>query len=339
MQDRAEELARGSSPGTKTPLRQAAVKRSPSGRIPQWVLDEALGTPSPPSPAEGLAARRPPASKSRRRSVPRDTSPRRAGRLSTGLALAFVVALCFAPGVFSRHVLPAIAPYLPGADIPPRGVEAADSPLGQPPAVAESDAYELYETPPESAQPFLAYDPCRPIHYVVRPDNAPPGGDTIIQEAIAEVSAASGLQFVYDGPTDEAFAEEGRERFQPERYGKRWAPVLITWSDPDEVSRLAADIAGLGGSSSVGARGTPHVLVAGQITLDAPSLRNVLTYHDGREHVRAVIIHELGHVLGLAHVDDPEQLMYAGANGVTSLADGDRAGLALLGTGPCVPEV
>jgi hypothetical protein len=192
--------------------------------------------------------------------VPRDTSPRRAGRLSTGLALAFVVALSFAPGVFSRHVLPAIAPYLPGADIPPRGVEAADSPLGQPPAVAESDAYELYETPPGSAQPFLAYDPCRPIHYVVRPDNAPPGSDTIIQEAIAEVSAASGLQ-------------------------------------------------------------------------------NVLTYPDGRELVRAVIIHELGHVLGLAHVDDPEQLMYAGANDVTSLADGDRAGLALLGTGPCVPEL
>lgn len=338
MQHRVDGRTRRTTSGAKTPPAEVTVRRSSSGRIPQWAMDEASEHPSASRPAEGLITsgeRR--KANYRRRAKPRRIPSRRAGRLSTGLAIAVVIAFYFAPGLFDRYVLPAVAPYLPGADIPPRGVEAADAPLGRPPAVAHSDAYELYSTPPETSQPFVAYDPCRPIHYVVRPDNAPAGSGELIREAVAEVSAGSGLQFVYDGDTDEAFAEEGRERFQPDRYGKRWAPVLITWSDPSEVSGLAGDIAGLGGSSWVGAPGYPFVLVAGQVALDAPALQTTLSYPDGREHARSVIIHELGHVLGLAHVDDPKQLMHAGANGVTSLADGDRAGLALLGTGPCVP--
>jgi len=31
--------------------------------------------------------------------------------------------------------------------------------------------------------------------------------------------------------------------------------------------------------------------------------------------------------------------MYGGTNGVTELQDGGRAGLALLGTGECVPQL
>jgi len=235
--------------------------------------------------------------------------------------------------------MPAIAPYLPGAEIPPRGVEAAGSPLGAPPSAPNSQSFELYPTPSGSSQPFVAYDPCRPIHYVVRPDNAPRASDKLVREAIAEVSAATGLQFIYDGPTDEAFAPQGRERFQPDRYGRKWAPVLVTWSDPGEVPGLAGAVGGLGGSSYAKAEGTPYVLVAGQIALDTPAMLDALQHPEGPELVRAVIIHELGHVLGLAHVDDPSQLMHGDANNVTRLADGDRAGLALLGTGACVPQL
>ncbi len=65
----------------------------------------------------------------------------------------------------------------------------------------------------------MAYDPCRPVHYVVRPDNAPPGTDLLIQEAVARVSA-SGLHFVYDGATSEA-PSETHETYQAERYGKQ----------------------------------------------------------------------------------------------------------------------
>lgn len=47
----------------------------------------------------------------------------------------------------------------------------------------------------------MAFDPCRPIHYVIRPDGKPPGGRGAIQAGIAEVSRATGLVFVDDGIT------------------------------------------------------------------------------------------------------------------------------------------
>jgi hypothetical protein len=160
----------------------------------------------------------------------------------------------------------------------------------------------------------------------------------LIQQAIAEVSAATGLQFIYDGITTEGPREQ-REKYQPHLYGKRWAPVLIAWSTPEESPGLAGNIAGLGGSAYAYTPGHPYVYVAGQVNLDAPALAPLMGQREGRAHVQAVIMHELGHVLGLDHVDDPGQLMHGEGNSVTDLADGDRAGLALLGSGECVPQL
>lgn len=262
-------------------------------------------------------------------------------QFKTVLGIALVVCLYFAPALFDRVILPVAAPYLPGAKVPPPGYEASSSPLRTPPATTGSTAFVLQESPKEG-QPFVAYDPCRPIHYVVRPDNAVQGGDILVREAIAAASQASGLQFVYDGTTTEAPADD-RQAFQPDRYGKRWAPVLIAWSTPAESPGLAGDVAGNGGSGYAQAPGqplVPLVLAAGQVRLDAPDLGGIIASRpDGTAEVRAIIMHELGHVLGLDHVDDPAQLMNAKNMGIMDFAAGDRAGLALLGAGPCVPQL
>lgn len=248
-----------------------------------------------------------------------------------------VAALYLTPTVFDRYVLPAALPYLPGAAVPPWGVEAADAPLGTPPASTGSTQYVLQE-PPERSQDFVAYDPCRPVHYVVRPDFAPDGTDGLIGEAVAEISSATGLKFVSDGNTSEAPSED-RKTYQPDLYGKRWAPILISWTSPAEIPGLAGDVVGLGGSSYGHSPGNPYVYVAGQAQLDAPDITETLQQPNGREHVRAVIMHELAHVVGLDHVDDPNELMSVESNGRTTLGDGDRTGLAILGGGACVRQL
>ena len=316
--------------------RTVAVRHSASGRVPQWAIDEALGTRADPGPwrSGSMPGPNPYAGRTGTRH-----GVIRPWRRYSAIALSLVLlgGLYFTPALFDRFVLPAVLPFLPGAPLPPPGVEAAATPLGQPPAFTGSSAYKLQETP-DAGQPYAAYDPCRPVHYVVRPDNAPPGSDALIRQAVAEVSAATGLQFVYDGTTTEAPSPE-RPAYQPDLYGKRWVPVLIAWSTPQESPDLAGDVNGLGGSGYAYTPGRPYVLVAGQVELDAPDFAEMLRWPDGSAYARAIIMHELGHVLGLDHVDDPTQLMHPEGTDVTGFADGDREGLALLGRGPCVPEL
>lgn len=235
-------------------------------------------------------------------------------------------------------------------DWPPVAGESADAPLGSPPPVPDGGGPHDFVLRQADGSP-VAYDPCRRIGFVIRP-GGPPEGDQLIREAIAAVSAATGLQFVDEGPTDEG-PSDSRRAYQPERYGERWAPVLFTWSDETESPRLAptdvggatSDPAGYAGSMAVGIEPAGGgdarlVFVTGSVTLDRDDLDRMLRGFDGRNLVRGVIAHEIGHLVGLDHVDDPNQLMYPTIQrGVTAFQPGDLEGLAALGSGACFPEI
>ncbi|XAZ32174.1 matrixin family metalloprotease [Paenarthrobacter ureafaciens] len=49
--------------------------------------------------------------------------------------------------------------------------------------------------------------------------------------------------------------------------------------------------------------------------------------------------HELGHVLGLDHVEDPIQLMYPEIGAPDGLADGDLTGMSMLASAPCRKDI
>ena len=220
---------------------------------------------------------------------------------------------------------------------PPAGVGEASEPLGTPfPVALESSAHRFVANQPGSDAP-VAYDPCRAIHVVLNERTAVVGGRALVEEALADVSRATGLQFIVDGPTDEAPTTE-REAYQSDRYEGRWAPVLIAWSDPTELPQLEGDVAGFAGSSWLTVDGA-GVYVTGDVMLDGPELARIQAGGDGAAGVRAVIAHELGHLVGLDHVDDPTQLMNPTSGPVTAYADGDLTGLARLGQGECFPEI
>ncbi|MCW2697988.1 MAG: Peptidase metallopeptidase [Modestobacter sp.] len=224
------------------------------------------------------------------------------------------------------------------ATYPTPGIEAADEPLGTPaPAPPGGGVHEFVALQDDGVTP-VSYDPCRPIHYVVRPDNAPDGGSQVIRDAVARVSEVTGLQFVFDGPTDEA-STGSRPLYQPDRYGDRWAPVLITWQTEAENAEFLSDTVGEAGSAAVTISGEPKVFVSGVVDLDAAAFAGFLAEPDGGAFARAVVLHELGHLVGLDHVADPDQLMYPETRNAVDFASGDLAGLARLGVGTCVPHL
>lgn len=210
------------------------------------------------------------------------------------------------------------------------------TPLAMPaPAPHGSGGYVLLDREDDGSGRPVRWDPCRPIHYVIREHGTPPGGQSAITSSIRLLEQLTGLRFVFDGTTTEAPAQN-RPTYQPSRYGDRWAPVLVAWTDPQEYPAMAA-YAGLGGPDAVSGR-VPgqRRFVSGVVLLNRIYLGRTVQWAGGQERLNAVVLHEFGHLAGLDHVDDPAQLMYKQPTPKPGgFAGGDRRGLAAVSGGPC----
>lgn len=231
----------------------------------------------------------------------------------------------------------AVPDLLPASarDYPRAGVEEAGARLADPVTVAAPDpSYAFQQTRVvDGATVPVTWSPCRPVHVVVDPTSAPAGFEAQVAAAVGDVAAATGLTFTLDPPADEP-TDLDRAMFQPDRYGDRWAPVLVGFADETAVPDLSGTVAGIAQvNGATGRTGDPH-LVSGTVYLDVQLLA---PDHDPAAYL-AVLRHELAHVVGLDHVDDPTQLMNP-TTGVASFQAGDLTGLAELGRGPCAPGV
>lgn len=187
--------------------------------------------------------------------------------------------------------------------------------------------YAFLHTQGDHSDP-VSYDPCRPIRVAVNPDDAPDGWRDLIDTAMEHTGAATGFVFEYVGTTDST-EYEVQMRFP--RYDQ---PVLVAWADEDEYELLEGDTAGVGGSTMFDLRPDLKQYLTGVVVLDE-DVFGLLANTGQEDAAQAIIDHEFGHLVGLDHVEDPRQLMYAENIGVTSYGDGDLKGLALLGRAPC----
>lgn len=174
----------------------------------------------------------------------------------------------------------------------------------------------------------VRWDPCTPIGYRV---NIALGGRRAladVQGAVARLSAASGLSFRYLGSTTAVPGSTGS--------AGPAAPLVIAWarsgSSPTATGLLGAGEVGRGGWSA-SATGSGHLAITSGYVVVRAGSRLAVGFGPGVTRGR-VLLHELGHAVGLEHVRDTGMVM-APAFGPTSPAaayqPGDVAGLRRVG--------
>lgn len=238
-----------------------------------------------------------------------------------------------------------------GADVDgevatPAGQEpSTEGPVDPQEPSGDPKAYRLDYSDPATGAP-VRFNPCEPLHYVMNGARMPEWAEPIVHDAVREMAAASGIEMVFDGPTEESppkvarlddsggIITKEREVYDPKRYGrKRWSPLLFAWEDLPEGPD--GPIAGVGRASAARAPGGQAVLVSGALLLDyeVPTPRDL----------KSTVMHELGHILGLAHVEDAQQLMHPSVSlggAAARLGAGDLNGLRAVGRDAgCLPSV
>lgn len=200
--------------------------------------------------------------------------------------------------------------------------EVLDRPAHNPhaPAAVQAGGSHAFMATRDDGEP-VTFDPCRPVEIVINPQGAPEGYREMIDTAVRRTAEASGLDLVVVGESeDRDFLDRGRGD-----------PVLVGWADEEEVPALSGTIAGLAGATTLEAPPAPPRAVSGMVVLDTATYSRSDVPH---ESLQAVVDHEFGHLVGLDHVEDPDELMHAEGSALR-YGPGDLEGLARIGRSPC----
>ena len=193
------------------------------------------------------------------------------------------------------------------------------------PGPAEDPAgFRFLEVDARTGQP-LRFNPCQTIEYVVNAEGAPAGGLSAVNAAVDQISKATGIAFVSAGITSERGLAD-RQNYQPNYYGDKWAPTLIGWLPLGQGAGAGHGFAGVGGPSRPVPSGNTWVYVSGKVLMNSDD-------KVPPEFIQGVVMHDLGHVLGLDHVTSAGNVMNPAGNIVPNQpwGSGDLAGLQKVG--------
>ena len=224
------------------------------------------------------------------------------------------------------------------------------------PKVPEMYSGAFKFTLPDPVKGFVHWDACRALEYVVNTENAPAGALDVLSNAMGRVSEASGLKFSYLGTTNEKLGGT-RSMYQPSKYrtSTGWAPILVVFQNDAEFNASVTkngyhsgdgkgvnDVKGFATplpaeNSITGNKGqSGRTYVSGVISIRSSFAEGGIKSKN-TETLLGIYIHELAHLLGLAHVDDPNEIMYYMADN-SQYGPGDLQGLSLLGGQDCLDK-
>jgi hypothetical protein len=181
----------------------------------------------------------------------------------------------------------------------------------------------------------VRWDPCESISYAVNTAGASSSIRADLHEAIARVTRATGIEFESVGMTSETFIKA----YQRMRYEGvvREAELIVIWVDHAEyeviLQRLNDSRPSIAFAKTMaGLYADQDQYFGGIIVMDADA--TAIRGFGHRYAHGSVLLHELGHIMGLDHVKDPDQLMYSGRHpnfGLRGFGAGDLEGLRRLG--------
>jgi hypothetical protein len=181
----------------------------------------------------------------------------------------------------------------------------------------------------------VRWNPCDTITYAVNTAGATSSIRPDLRVALTRVTRATGIGFRAVGTTSETFLRAyQRMRF---RGVIRKAGLIIIWLDHEDYQAILRRLSDPRPSiafakTMAGLTADQDQYFGGIIVIDADATARH-GFGDRYAH-GSVLLHELGHIMGLDHVKDPDQLMYSGRFpnvAVHDFAPGDREGLRRLG--------
>ena len=191
------------------------------------------------------------------------------------------------------------------------------------------DAYSLFDTGRPGA--VFRWNPCAPIRYRLHLDGAPAALAGDVTEALRRLSVATGLTFSNQGSTSYAGSFT-----DPSQLG--WpadTDLLLTVASEGAAPPLAGPTVGYATlNRSVWAGADARILRA-EVVLEREFVDYARTGFDaGRSGTAGLLLHELGHAVGLGHSTDETQIMYPTLTDRPSAdyQNGDRTGLSRVGS-------
>jgi hypothetical protein len=188
----------------------------------------------------------------------------------------------------------------------------------------------------------VRWQPCAAIRYAVNLRNAPRGSLAEVREAATRVGAVTGISWKLVGVTHRSPGAQIRQELRIRRAEPRYPPVLVSWLPHQSFVQLEgwdghalAFAVPIEGRQRDGGWYVTGTVVVDRSTVQSRGFRN-------RFSQGTILMHEFGHIVGLAHVGPKDELMWSPELTVhsrrpeflqTTWGPGDLLGLQQVGSG------